>query len=453
MRRWKMFSCLIPERTNEEDFAIVFLDRRYAKWKSGFTERMCFGMLYYELKKIWVRPGTKIAMLILAGMLAVTCYFAIHGVYYVDENGDNEYGIEAIRRLKASKKEWRGLLTEEVIANVIAENRRLNETEKGRSEKVQDNNIVFGWKQGFHDIRLMLMYSFCKFREADYYLPDSLTPADAQAFYANRQLHLQEWLEEEEQQYRFSEQERAFLIQRYEMLEDRAPFYYDYADGWKQFFEWAAAIIMLMMLTLSFVTAGIFSGKFGYKADSVFYASYHGRGKAVAAKLGAGFFFVTCVYFTVIFLYSAVVLGILGVDGAKLIIQTNGAWKSFYLLTNWQQYVLTILGGYIGIVFILLLTMLVSARTKSSVLAVTIPFILLFLPGFINGSSSVAVDKMLGILPDRLLDIGQSLSLFYLYEIGGKVLGMLHVLPVFYTTLIILLIPIIYQVYRRLPAG
>lgn len=70
-----------------------------------------------------------------------------------------------------------------------------------------------------------------------------------------------------------------------------------------------------------------------------------------------------------------------------------------------------------------------------------------------DGSSSVAVGKMLGILPDRLLDIGQSLSMFYLYEIGGKVLGMLHVLPVFYTTLIILLIPIIYQVYRRLPAG
>lgn len=103
-------------------------------------------MLYYELKKIWVRPGTKIAMLILAGMLAVTCYFAIHGVYYVDENGDNEYGIEAIRRL-----------------------------------------------------------------------------------------HLQEWLEEEEQQFRFSEQERVFFIRRYEILEDQAPFYYDYADGWKQF--------------------------------------------------------------------------------------------------------------------------------------------------------------------------------------------------------------------------
>ena len=149
-------------------------------------------MLYFELKKIWVKPVTKIAMLALAGMLAIICYLAIHGVYYVNESGENEYGIEAIQKLKAEKKEWNGLLTEEVIAEVIAENRRLNETEKGRSENIQDSNIVFGWKQGFHDIRLLLMYSFCKFREADYYLPDALGPEDAHSFYANRSLHLQE---------------------------------------------------------------------------------------------------------------------------------------------------------------------------------------------------------------------------------------------------------------------
>lgn len=411
-------------------------------------------MLYYELKKIWVRPGTKIAMLILAVMLALTCYFAIHDVYYVNENGENEYGLEAIHKLKAAKKEWTGWLTEEVIANVIAENIRFNETEKGRSAEVRDSNIVFGWKQSFHDIRWMLMYAFCKFREADYYKPDFLVPEDAQFFYENRMMRLKEWLEEENQQYLFNEKERAFLIRRYAALEEQAPFYYDYADGWKQLFTWASMIVMLMMLTLSFIVANIFSGEFGYKADSVFYASYYGRGKAVAAKVGAGFLSVTIVYFITMTLYSAVMLGIFGVDGAELVIQTNrGGWKSFYLLTNWQQYVLTILGGYVGTLFILLLTMLVSARTKSQVLAVTIPFILLFLPSFIDGGSSDIVGKIMGLLPDRLLDVNQTLSLFYLYEIGGKVLGSLHILPVLYGTLSAILIPTIYHVYRKLSAG
>lgn len=167
-------------------------------------------MLYYELKKIWVRPGTKIAMLLLAGMLAITCYLAIHDVYYVNENGDNEYGIDAIQNLKASKKEWTGWLTEEVIADVIEENIRFNETEKGRSTEVRDSNIVFGWKQGFYDIRWMLVSAFCKFRESDYYVVDALVPEDAKFFYGNRTLHLKEWLEEEEQQFRLNEKERAF---------------------------------------------------------------------------------------------------------------------------------------------------------------------------------------------------------------------------------------------------
>lgn len=411
-------------------------------------------MFYYELKKIWVKPGNRIAMLILAGILAVTCYFAIHGVCYTNENGEQEYGPVAVRKLKEAKEEWSGLLTEEVIAEVIAENRRLNDTEKGRSENVRDSNIVYGWKQGFQDIRQMLVSSFCKFREADYYMPDSLVPEDAGAFYGNRLLHLKEWLEEESQQYLFDAKERDFLIRRYEALEERTPFYYEYADGWKQLFYWAATIVMLMMLILSFVTAGIFPGEFGYQADSVFYASCHGRGRAVAAKLGAGILFVTIVYFLTMFVYSAVVLGILGTGGAGLMIQTNhDGWKSFYLLTNRQQYVLTVLGGYVGTLFLLLLTMLVSARTKSPVLAVTIPFFILFLPGFISGSSSNLIGKVLGIWPDRLLGINTSLSLFYLYEIGGKVFGALPILLILYTALTILSVPAIYHTYRKLSAG
>lgn len=411
-------------------------------------------MLYYELKKIWVKPGTKIVLLILAITLVLSCYFAIHGVYYVNENGENEYGIEAIHKLKAAKKEWAGLLTEEVIAEVIAENNRINDTEMGRSEAVHDSNIVFGWKQGFYDIRWMLVRSFCKFRESDYYVPDSLAPEDARLFYGNRLLHLQEWLEEDAQQNLFTEAEQDFLIRRYQDLEAQAPFYYDYADGWNQLFEWAAMLIMLTMLTLNFVVAGIFSGEFGYKADSVFYASCHGRGKAVAAKLEAGLLFVTLIYFAMMLLYSGIVLAVFGTDGAGLPIQmSNVGWKSFYLITNWQEYLLILFCGYIGTLFILSLTMLVSARTKSSVIAVATPFILLFVPSFIGGSSLKMVDKILGILPDRLLDVNQTLSRFSFYQIGGEVMGSLHVLPALYGSLALLLIPMIYQVYRRLSAG
>lgn len=62
-------------------------------------------------------------------------------------------------------------------------------------------------------------------------------------------------------------------------------------------------------------------------------------------------------------------------------------------------------------------------------------------------------DKILGLLPDRLLDINQTMSRFSLYQIGGNVMGSLHVLPILYGGLTLLIIPSIWQVYRRLSAG
>ena len=274
-------------------------------------------------------------------------------------------------------------------------------------------------------------------------------PEDARYFYGNRVRSLQEWLEEPEQEYRFDDEERAWLIGRYEAVE--TPFYYDYADGWKQLFAFASTVIMLMMLVLAFVCASIFSGEFQQKADAVFFSSCHGRGKAVAAKLGAAFLFVTVVYFVTVLLYSVIVLGILGADGADLPIQTNHvSWKSLYSLTNFQQYLLIVFGGYIGTLFFSLLTMLVSARTKSAVLAVIVPFFILFLPSFVGGADMFWVDKVLALMPDRLLDMKQCISYFYLYRVGGRIAGSLHILPGLYSLLSVLLFPVIYAVYRRM---
>lgn len=408
-------------------------------------------MLYYEWKKIWVKPGTKIAMLILAVLLFTVCWIAVHNVYCIDENGEHVYGIRAISQLKEQKKEWAGVLTEEVIAEVIRENARINETEEYNSDDVRQKNIAYGWKLGFHDIRNMIMCSFCKFREGDYYKPDTLKPEDASQFYENRLLQLKEWLEEEEQQYRFSEEEREFLIERYEAWE--TPMEYDWAEGWKQLHEYEVTITMIMMLTLGFIAAGIFSGEFSYKADAIFYSSYHGRGKAVAAKMGAAFLFITVVYFVMMFLYTVIVLAILGTDGAGLPIQTNSMWwKSFYYLTNLQEYQLMVLGGYIGTIFISFLTMLVSALTRSTALAATVPFVLIFLPSIIGNIrmgtiSAMTVEKILAVLPDRLLDIYQTTSYFYLYRIGGKVVGPLSVIFPLYAILSVILCPLLYRVY------
>lgn len=283
-------------------------------------------MLKYELKKIFVKPGSKIALLLLAVLLGVTCWFAADMVF-VNEQGKLETGIEAMRKLRSVKKEWAGELTEERLAEVIAENARINALPGYWGDDGWATDTGYGWKQGIDDIDDMLCRAFGKFREYDYRIVDSLTPEDAGQFYERRILQLKEWLSGNDGDF-FSDKEKEFLIHRFEELE--TPLYYDYMTGWNQLFEFAPTVIMITVLILGFLSAGIFSGEFQLKADAVFFSSRHGREKGSAAKLGAGLVMVTVIYWVMILLYSVIVLGYLGADGAGCPVQiTGGGMEKF----------------------------------------------------------------------------------------------------------------------------
>ena len=225
-------------------------------------------MLKYELKKVFARTGNRIALLLLLAVMAVTCYFAM-SVSWVDGNGDTHRGPAAVAQLRAAQKEWAGYLDEEAIRRVIAENQRRNGMPEAQSNNLRDSEINYSRGQGFLEIRWLLNYSFANgFRESDYYRTDSLTPEYAPYFYTNRIRLLQEWLAEEAKD-QFSEAEKAFLIKQYESLE--TSFYYDYAKGWMQLFEFAPTIVMITMLVLGYLVAGIFSNEFTWKSDAIFY--------------------------------------------------------------------------------------------------------------------------------------------------------------------------------------
>ena len=305
--------------------------------------------IYYEIRKVLSGTRSRLAFLLLVMVLGITLYFAL-SVEYVNEAGESERGPVAVASLRAAQKAWSGYLEEETIRQVIAENRRINETPEGRSEQIKESNIAYGWKQGIAEIRRLLNCSYTEaFRSYDYYRADSLTEEAAGAFYENRTRLLQEWLADEAGD-QYSEAEKAYLIGQYESLE--TPFYYDYRKGWTQLFTFAPTVVMITMLFLGYLVAGIFSNEFVWRADAVFFASCHGRDRAVAAKVWAGVGIVTAVYWMVMLIYSAAVLGYLGADGWNCPVQTEqGDWKCFYHLTVWQKYVLIAAGGYVGCLF------------------------------------------------------------------------------------------------------
>ncbi|MBD5522179.1 MAG: ABC transporter permease [Lachnospiraceae bacterium] len=403
-------------------------------------------MTKYEIKKVFLKTGSKISILILLGLLAMTCRFAM-GTEFTDESGVARSGKAAVLKLKAAQKEWAGILDEEKLKRVIEENNRINETPQGQSKDYRQNNIAYGWKQGFREIRWLINYSFADhFRESDYYKADSLKAEDMSKFYVNRIRLLKEWLEGDGR-FNFSDAQKAYLIKQYEDLE--TPFYYDYLEGWSQLFLYSPTVIMITMLVLGYLLAGIFANEFTWKADAIFFSSMFGRNKAVSAKIKAGFNITTVIYLVMMFLYSAVVLMYHGIDGWNCPVQAGTfGWKCFYNIKVWQEYLLIIAGGYIGCVFIAFLTMWVSAKTRSAVLSVMVPFVIIFIPSFMGNIDSNLVNKILGLMPDRLLQVNSAVRIFDLYELGGKVVGAIPILFVLYGVLAVVFIPVIYREYR-----
>ena len=404
-------------------------------------------MVWFEIRKVFSRTSGKTALAVMAAVLAVTCWLAVSHIDYVKEDGDIVTGIRAVRMLRRDKEKWEGYVTEDVLRSVIRENAAINASDEARSENVKEQNKAYAQKQGFNDIRDMINRAFCSFQEYYYYRVDSVTEEEVGELYEQRVERLREWLYSEEVYDHYTEEERAFLIERYETLE--TPFYYADSDGWQAVLYYAQTIVMIGMIVCGFLVSSIFSGEFQTKADAVFFSSRYGRSRATAAKVTAGYLTVTALYWIMVLPYSAIVLAVTGTGGGNCAIQTSFEFgKSFYHITFFELWLLTVFGGYIGWLFILTLTMLVSALTRSSVLAVMVPFIILFLPSFVDGFS--ALSDMLGLWPDQLLNISLAVRLFNLYRVGGHVAGALPVVFTMYVCLYLVLPPALYLAYRRM---
>ena len=404
-------------------------------------------MVKFEIKKVFLRRGNQIAVALLAVLLCVVCFFA-GNISYVNESGETETGFQAVKKLREEQKKWSGPLDEAKIRKVIEENNKISQTPEAKSEDFQENDKAFHKKQGFQEIRNLLNYAYAEgFRDYNYFRADSLKPEDASKFYENRIVLLKEWLSGEGKAL-FSETEKEYLIKKYESLQ--TPFFYDYVEGWKQLFLYFPTILMILMLVLGYLISGIFAREFQWKADSILFSSMYGKNKAVSAKVKACFYIVTGIYWCTVLLYTGAVLLYLGADGAFCPVQANSSgWKSFYEMTNMEKYILCAVGGYLGCLFISFLTMLVSGKTKSSVAAVVLPFVLLFLPSFLSNINHPAAAGILGLLPDRLLQLAQGTANFTLYEIGGKVLDGIFLLFLVYSVFCALLLPALKRMYRK----
>lgn len=403
-------------------------------------------MLRYELKKIFGRTGGKIALIVLAIGLAVICYSATLQVSYTDENGDSHTGPTAARDLRDAKNEWAGPIDAKALTRAINENQRIITSADYNSDDIQRQNMAYHESQGYETIRSLIAQTYDGFNEYNYYRIDSLTPGETGQLYERRINNLKEWLARPD--ISFSSAEEDYLVEHYEAMEP--PLYYEYNDGWETLLYYMPTLVMFLLFVIIFLVSGIFPSEHRLKANAIFFSTKLGRGKAVRAKLLSGLVTTTVIYWVAIAVYTIVGLALLGTGGAGGAFQLL-KWKAFYNLTIGQAYALSVLGGYVGTLFLALLAMIVSALTRSQVVAVIVPYVLVLAANFAQSilSSWEVLPQILGLLPDQLLQVAQVLDDFNLYTVFGHVTGSVPLLFLLYSALSLALIPLLYRVYRK----
>ncbi len=394
-------------------------------------------MLRFEIKKIWSKPMNQAAVLLLFVIVIAGSLLAARDVKYYKEDGSSVSGIFAAGKLRSEKNKWKGHVTEEVLKKVVEENRRAHD------ETDTDDEALVKY-QGISDLREWINSGMASRGNYDYYLCDSILPEDAAMLYEKRV----SLLKDEFAGQGHSKKEKELLMRRYEEFE--APLYYSYADGWKAVLDsqYLPTLMIITIVIIGFLISGVFSCEFQLGADSVFFSAKNGRGRGIQAKVEACFLVITAVYWAVMLLFSGLVLGMLGFQGAGLMIQTDSLnWTCMYNITFAEKWLLTMFGGYAAHLFILLFALLVSAKSRSVVAAVTIPFALSCAPMFLGRVPMLS--RAMNLFPDMLLRISSFLRDNLIYEFGGKVYGVYEMLIPVYLFLALVMMPALYVWYRR----
>lgn len=399
-------------------------------------------MLLFEIRKIFSRFKNRFAALLLLIALGITSILAVNKVEYVDENGNSTTGITAAANLRAVREPWSGYLTEEVLKKAVEENAVVNASPEVNSTDIKEQNKGYAKSQGFLEIRDMISSAFSGWKDYDYYAVDSVSPDEAGTVYERRISQLKGFLDSGEEY--FSEAEKEYLISHFEDLE--TPFYYESVTGWDVLLQDISTFILILALFIGFFISGIFSDEFQTKADAIFFSAKFGRSRAAGAKIGAGFLITTVFYVVFIFLYTMIVLGVTGFQGAGCPIQLT-LWRSVYNITYFQAYLLIVGAGYVGTLFAGALAMLCSAVTRSTAAAVVVPFIILCAFPFL--SRIITLPQICSFFPDQLMEVYLDIKEFDLVEISGKVMSVATLIIPVYAAVSLLLQPVVYLVYRK----
>ena len=376
-------------------------------------------LIKFEWKKIWRSRAVWVSLLGCLIFLAFCTVQTIAQQSTFDDRGTMLYGLEAIKVKKSRMELLQGPLTQERVQKEMDEFLEYVEDPENLSQDADQEYLsedaYYSWYRPKRDL-LELIGNTQKSLLEDGILKDVFSREDLPEFYQAREQRMEEYLAIQKGQDHISEAEASYWKNKAQKI--RKPYVYQYAGGWSELLhvsEWNILIILVMCIGV----APVIAGEYQSGADGVLLGTKYGKTRLVRAKILASLAYSALLYVGLTLLYSSVILGVIGFEGADASIQmTSSSVPIPWPLTMWQAVLLNNLLGLAATLFMTFLTLLLSALCKTSYAVVIADFLVLIVPLFLNTSMGGRLfQHIFLLLPAKAL--AYSYSNLTAYSVGG----------------------------------
>ena len=160
----------------------------------------------------------------------------------------------------------------------------------------------------------------------------------------------------------------------------------------------------------------------------------------------AGLITSTGIYWISMCLFTVISLVLMGTSGSHTLMSMLNSY-TIYNVTYGQAFYIMMFAGYIANLLATTISMLLSAVMGSPNIAICIPFFLFCIMPF---AGRLGGEKGIFLLtPDQLNNFQEIMKVNHIFQIGGFVTNQLDLLLMVYVIVNVILIPLIYFVYKK----
>jgi len=396
-------------------------------------------LIKYESIKLLRKKSTLIALSV--SLLITTSLFGLPILQYQAYNQDGVIlGLKGIAYEKERQSQFSVVLTDEYITSTICEYQKLFENPDNVGYDGNDKFLIGDayWNFVAPRERLLRLIAANYSEPGVYSGLSKLLDLDMELgidIYKRRSEKIETLLNTPS--LKLSEKQKNYWLKMSNRV--KTPFQYGFFEGWEIIIS-CFDLLIIVILSVCFAIAPVFCGEYQAGTDALILSGKYGKTKVITAKIASSFIFGILSFTLHILLAYGLPLAAFGTDGWNLPVQiANTAIP--YPFTFFKTVIINTTIIYLVLIAMISLTLLLSAKMKSTYLVLMVLVAVLIIPLFLSPNGTTGVyNLILFLLPYR--SIMPELSNYISCQFGNLVLDIHTVRSVLYPALTVIILPI-----------